>query len=197
MCRFEYMLYKLEILDHKARERQGLIGPSLGAPIPVVLSKDNALEVLYLLPFCLLVLWHHLPQLFTYCILITFWWARLALVLALDRLCFNLIVCKVKVTWCELFSRSSKISLTGLLWLEVYMIIGMKRLVSRFFSMCSDNEGRVVCPYIHVWIEVLVLLLLIMLDKVICFFRLNLNNLFFIVSDNEKVIVCNLTGPLC
>lgn len=45
MCRFEYMLYKLEILDHKARERQGLIGPSLGAPIPVVLSKDNALEV--------------------------------------------------------------------------------------------------------------------------------------------------------
>jgi len=43
--RFEYMLYKLEILDHKARERQGLIGPSLGAPIPVVLSKDNALEV--------------------------------------------------------------------------------------------------------------------------------------------------------
>lgn len=87
MCRFEYMLYKLEILDHKARERQGLIGPSLGASTPVVLSKDNALEVFYLLPFCLLVLWHHLLQLFTYCILTTFGWARLTLVLALDRLC--------------------------------------------------------------------------------------------------------------
>lgn len=46
-------------------------------------------------------------------------------------------------------------------------------------------------------IEFLVLLLLIMLDEVICFFRLNCDNLFVVVSDNEKVIVCNLTGPLC
>jgi hypothetical protein len=114
MCRFEYMLYKLEILDHKARERQGLIGPSLGAPIPVVLSKDNALEVFIFYHFAC---WFY-DIIFCSClllILITFWWTRLTLVLALDRLCFNLIVCKLKVTWCELFSRSLKISLTGLL----------------------------------------------------------------------------------
>lgn len=42
-------------------------------------------------------------------------------------------------------------------------------------------------------IKLQVLLLLIMLDEFICFFRLNFDNLFFIVSDNGKGIVVNLT----
>lgn len=40
------MLYKLEIMDHKAAEKQGTLVSVLGSPIPVVLSKDLAIEVL-------------------------------------------------------------------------------------------------------------------------------------------------------
>ncbi|KAJ4804169.1 Enhancer of polycomb-like protein [Rhynchospora pubera] len=42
--KLEMMLFKLEILDHKARERTGLIIPTFSAPIPVVLKLDSALE---------------------------------------------------------------------------------------------------------------------------------------------------------
>ena len=44
-CRFETILFKLEVLDHKARERAGVITPTLGSPIPVVLTFDAASEV--------------------------------------------------------------------------------------------------------------------------------------------------------
>ncbi|KAG0582252.1 hypothetical protein M758_3G044900 [Ceratodon purpureus] len=40
------MLYKLEIMDHKAAEKQGSLVPVLGSPIPVVLTRDSAIEVL-------------------------------------------------------------------------------------------------------------------------------------------------------
>lgn len=40
------MLYKLDILDHKAAEKQGSLVPVLGSPIPVVLTRDLAIEVL-------------------------------------------------------------------------------------------------------------------------------------------------------
>jgi len=43
--RFESLLFKLEVLDHKARERAGLITPTLGSPIPVQLRLDTAIEV--------------------------------------------------------------------------------------------------------------------------------------------------------
>jgi hypothetical protein len=43
------MLYKLEIMDHKAAEKQGSLVPVLGSPIPVVLTRDSAIEVLTLL----------------------------------------------------------------------------------------------------------------------------------------------------
>lgn len=39
------MLYKLEIMDHKAAEKQGTLVSMLGSPIPVVLGKDLGLEV--------------------------------------------------------------------------------------------------------------------------------------------------------
>lgn len=45
MDRLESLLFKLEVLDHKARERAGLITPTLGAPIPVLLRLDTAIEV--------------------------------------------------------------------------------------------------------------------------------------------------------
>lgn len=45
------MLYKLEIMDHKAAEKQGSLVPVLGSPIPVVLARDSAIEVL-LTPLC-------------------------------------------------------------------------------------------------------------------------------------------------
>lgn len=45
-CRFESLLFKLEVLDHKARERAGLITPTLGSPIPVLLQLDVAIEVI-------------------------------------------------------------------------------------------------------------------------------------------------------
>eukprot|EP00249_Psilotum_nudum_P021124 c27981_g2_i1 orf=317-1837(-) len=44
--RFEWMLYKLEILDHKARERTGGMLATNGAPMFVVLQHDVAVEVL-------------------------------------------------------------------------------------------------------------------------------------------------------
>lgn len=43
--RFESLLFKLEVLDHKARERAGLITPTLGSPIPVLLRLETAIEV--------------------------------------------------------------------------------------------------------------------------------------------------------
>jgi len=45
------MLYKLEIMDHKAAEKQGTLVSVLGLPIPVVLSRDLAVEVLPI-PLC-------------------------------------------------------------------------------------------------------------------------------------------------
>ncbi|XP_019442810.1 PREDICTED: enhancer of polycomb-like protein 1 isoform X2 [Lupinus angustifolius] len=43
---FECLLFKLEVLDHKARERAGLITPTLGSPILVQLRLDTAMEAL-------------------------------------------------------------------------------------------------------------------------------------------------------
>ncbi|KAI4297434.1 hypothetical protein L6164_037325 [Bauhinia variegata] len=43
---FESLLFKLEVLDHKARERAGVITPTLGSPIPVLLRLDAAIEAL-------------------------------------------------------------------------------------------------------------------------------------------------------
>ncbi|KAG9130638.1 hypothetical protein Leryth_011892 [Lithospermum erythrorhizon] len=43
---FETILYKLEVLDHKARERAGVITPTLASPIPVLLTFDAAVEAL-------------------------------------------------------------------------------------------------------------------------------------------------------
>lgn len=44
--KFEFLLFKLEVLDHKARERAGVITPTLGSPIPVLLQPDVAIEAL-------------------------------------------------------------------------------------------------------------------------------------------------------
>nr|XP_043607285.1 uncharacterized protein LOC122579228 [Erigeron canadensis] len=44
--KFEAILFKLEVLDHKARERAGVITPTLGSPIPVLLTFDAAVEAL-------------------------------------------------------------------------------------------------------------------------------------------------------
>ncbi|KAF5946818.1 hypothetical protein HYC85_017046 [Camellia sinensis] len=44
--KFEIILFKLEVLDHKARERAGVITPSLGSPIPVLLQFDAAAEAI-------------------------------------------------------------------------------------------------------------------------------------------------------
>ncbi|KDP44691.1 hypothetical protein JCGZ_01191 [Jatropha curcas] len=44
--RFESLLFKLEVLDHKARERAGVITPTLGSPIPVLLQYDSAIEAM-------------------------------------------------------------------------------------------------------------------------------------------------------
>ncbi|CAO2163646.1 unnamed protein product [Urochloa humidicola] len=40
----EVLLFKLEILDHKARERAGIITPTMIGPIPVILQLDSAFE---------------------------------------------------------------------------------------------------------------------------------------------------------
>ncbi|KAK3000497.1 hypothetical protein RJ639_022160 [Escallonia herrerae] len=44
--KFETILFKLEVLDHKARERAGVITPTLASPIPVLLTFDAAVEAL-------------------------------------------------------------------------------------------------------------------------------------------------------
>ncbi|XP_044486618.1 uncharacterized protein LOC123211786 isoform X2 [Mangifera indica] len=44
--KFEILLFKFEVLDHKARERAGLITPTLGSPIPVLLPLNVAIEAL-------------------------------------------------------------------------------------------------------------------------------------------------------
>ena len=44
-CRLEFLIFKLEVLDHKARERAGVITPTLDSPIPVLLQLDAAIEV--------------------------------------------------------------------------------------------------------------------------------------------------------
>ncbi|XP_020100572.1 uncharacterized protein LOC109718652 isoform X2 [Ananas comosus] len=43
---FEALLFKLEVLDHKTRERAGVITPTLGSPIPVFLQLNSAIESL-------------------------------------------------------------------------------------------------------------------------------------------------------
>nr|CAD1822946.1 unnamed protein product [Ananas comosus var. bracteatus] len=42
--KFEALLFKLEVLDHKTRERAGVITPTLGSPIPVFLQLNSAIE---------------------------------------------------------------------------------------------------------------------------------------------------------
>ncbi|CAL5011782.1 unnamed protein product [Urochloa decumbens] len=42
----EVLLFKLEILDHKSRERAGIITPTMIGPIPVILQLDSAFEAL-------------------------------------------------------------------------------------------------------------------------------------------------------
>ncbi|XP_076890372.1 uncharacterized protein LOC143541424 [Bidens hawaiensis] len=44
--KFEMILFELEVLDHKARERAGIITPTLGSPIPVLLTFESAVEAL-------------------------------------------------------------------------------------------------------------------------------------------------------
>ncbi|GAB4856942.1 hypothetical protein Ancab_014860 [Ancistrocladus abbreviatus] len=44
--KLESLMFKLEVLDHKARERAGVITPTLGSPIPVLLQPDAAVESL-------------------------------------------------------------------------------------------------------------------------------------------------------
>ncbi len=55
-CRFERMLYQMETLDYKARERAGVTLPMLGSPMPVMLTRDATIEVLF--PYTFLVLVH-------------------------------------------------------------------------------------------------------------------------------------------
>ncbi|OVA04267.1 Enhancer of polycomb-like [Macleaya cordata] len=43
--KFESLLFKLEVLDHKTRERAGVITP-LGSPVPALLQLDAAVELL-------------------------------------------------------------------------------------------------------------------------------------------------------
>ncbi|XP_038972781.1 enhancer of polycomb homolog 2-like isoform X2 [Phoenix dactylifera] len=44
--RFEILLFKLEVLDHKTRERAGIMAPTFGSPVPVLLQLDSAAESL-------------------------------------------------------------------------------------------------------------------------------------------------------
>ncbi|XP_010459211.1 PREDICTED: uncharacterized protein LOC104740348 isoform X2 [Camelina sativa] len=46
----ELIIFKLEVLDLKARERAGVITPTLGLPVPVLLQFDAAIEALQSLP---------------------------------------------------------------------------------------------------------------------------------------------------
>ena len=51
--RLETIIFKLEVLDHKTRERAGVITPTLGSPVHVLLQFDAAIEVyIPLLLFC-------------------------------------------------------------------------------------------------------------------------------------------------
>ncbi|KAL5703731.1 hypothetical protein ACHQM5_022251 [Ranunculus cassubicifolius] len=43
---FESVLFRLEVMDHKTRERAGVITPTLSVPIPVMLQMDAAFEFL-------------------------------------------------------------------------------------------------------------------------------------------------------
>ncbi|KAL0808149.1 hypothetical protein Bca101_100641 [Brassica carinata] len=43
---FESIIFKLEVLDHKTRERAGVITPTLGSPVSVLLQLDGAIEAL-------------------------------------------------------------------------------------------------------------------------------------------------------
>ncbi|MCO5553374.1 hypothetical protein L7F22_006895 [Adiantum nelumboides] len=45
LCSFEWLLYKLEVLDYKARERVGAI-PVFGMPVHVLLQQEAAFDVL-------------------------------------------------------------------------------------------------------------------------------------------------------
>ncbi|GJN16500.1 hypothetical protein PR202_gb03499 [Eleusine coracana subsp. coracana] len=47
----EVLLFKLEMLDHKARERAGIIIPTIVGPIPVILQLNSAMEALQYLSF--------------------------------------------------------------------------------------------------------------------------------------------------
>ncbi|KAI3791276.1 hypothetical protein L2E82_04997 [Cichorium intybus] len=47
--KFQIILFKLEVLDHKARERAGVITPTLGSIIHVLLTFDAAVEALHAL----------------------------------------------------------------------------------------------------------------------------------------------------
>ncbi|XP_073125589.1 uncharacterized protein [Henckelia pumila] len=44
--KLEIVIFKLDVLDRKARERAGIITPTLGSPIPVLLTFDAAVEAL-------------------------------------------------------------------------------------------------------------------------------------------------------
>ncbi|KAG8047151.1 hypothetical protein GUJ93_ZPchr0008g12067 [Zizania palustris] len=44
--KLEVLLFKLETLDHKARERAGIITPTFMGPIPVILQLDSAMEII-------------------------------------------------------------------------------------------------------------------------------------------------------
>ncbi|KAH6774755.1 Enhancer of polycomb-like transcription factor protein [Perilla frutescens var. hirtella] len=44
--KLEIIIFKLEVLDHRARERAGVITPTLSSPIPVLLTFDAAVEAL-------------------------------------------------------------------------------------------------------------------------------------------------------
>uniref|UniRef100_A0A1J3EUG0 Enhancer of polycomb-like protein n=1 Tax=Noccaea caerulescens TaxID=107243 RepID=A0A1J3EUG0_NOCCA len=44
--KLEGIIFKLEVLDHKTRERAGVIAPTLGSPVPVLLQLDAAIDAL-------------------------------------------------------------------------------------------------------------------------------------------------------
>ncbi|GJR33233.1 hypothetical protein Tco_1109465 [Tanacetum coccineum] len=43
--KLEVIIFKLEVFDHKARERAGVIAPTLGTHVHVLLTFDDAVEV--------------------------------------------------------------------------------------------------------------------------------------------------------
>ncbi|CAA6672372.1 unnamed protein product [Spirodela intermedia] len=44
--KFESLLFKLEVLDHKTRERAGILALTFGSPAPVLLQLDSAAEAI-------------------------------------------------------------------------------------------------------------------------------------------------------